>query len=118
MRRRTVAGGLKPLLCLAAAVGLLGLQACATYQVTVPDSDPLRPEYKQRTMHAYFWGMLADPEVLAADCQGQGINDVVVAQSFAHDLAGVLTFGIWMPVEVRYRCKAPPIQGGTFPRRD
>ena len=103
-----------------AVAAALSMPGCASYQVTVPDSDPIQLEgqeepYVQRTMHGYFWGLVLDPQVLAADCQGQGINDVVIDRSLGHDLAGVFTLGIWMPMDVRFRCKAPPTRGGDFP---
>lgn len=100
--------------------GLIGLASCVQYQITIPDSDPIQLEgqqgpYVSKTMHAYFWGNIVDPQVLAAACQGQGINDVFVDRNFAYDLASVLTLGIWSPLDLRFRCKAPPTRGGVFP---
>lgn len=100
--------------CLAACMaGFLILSGCASFQITVPDSDPIKPKghtegYLKKTMHAYFWGWVLDPRILSAECEGQGINDVIIYRSLAHDLAGVVTLGLWMPTEVYYRCKAPP----------
>lgn len=110
----------RPFILIGFLLGLLALPGCANYQVTIPDSDPIQLQgqddpYVGRTMHAYFWGLILDPQVLAAECQGQGINDVVVDRSFAHDLASVLTLGIWMPVDVRFRCKAPATRPGVIP---
>lgn len=109
----------RPLACGAIVAGLSTLQACAEYRITVPDSDPIQlegqDEYVRRSMNAWFWGNSMDPQVLAADCQGEGINDLVVERSYDQDLISVLTLGIWMPFEVRYRCKAPPTSGATFP---
>jgi hypothetical protein len=104
--------------CVAAA---LFLQGCASLQITIPDSDPMRQPgytegYQKKTMHAYFWGLLLKPQVLAAECYGQGINDVIIYRTLAHDLAGVFTLGLWMPTEVYFRCKAPPTRpGGMLP---
>src|SRR5688500_9827900 len=100
--------------------GLLALSGCASFQVTVPDSDPIQLEgqaaaYQKKTMHAFFWGLLLDPQLFAAECHGQGINDVVIDRTLAHDLAGVATLGLWMPTEVRFRCKAPPTRPGVLP---
>ena len=70
--------------CLSAFLaGLVVLSGCANFQITVPDSDPIQvkdqvAEYQKKTMHAFFWGLLLDPQVLAAECHGQGINDVVI----------------------------------------
>jgi hypothetical protein len=57
-------------------------------------------------MDAYFWGNVLDPQVVAADCQ-DGVDDLVVQRTEQQKLISVLTLGIWMPSEVRYRCKAP-----------
>jgi Bor protein len=101
-------------------VGLLVLSGCANFQITVPDSDPIQVkgqvgEYQRKTMHAFFWGLLLDPQVLAAECHGQGINDVVIHRTLAHDLAGTISLGLWMPTAVRFRCKAPPTRPGVLP---
>ncbi len=116
----TMLGRLGGLRVLALVAGLLAVPGCASYQVTVPDSDPIQLEgqddpYVVKTMHAYFWGLVLDPQVLAAECQGQGINDVVIDRTLGHDVASVFTLGIWMPMDVRFRCKAPPTRGGDFP---
>lgn len=111
---KTIRGRRAPLR-LAVLVALLGLSACAQYQIRVPDSDPARDAYEQKTLHAYLWGSTLDPQALGAECQGEGINDIFIDRSFGHDLASVLTLGIWMPIDVRYRCKAGAIDGGAFP---
>jgi len=103
-----------------ALAGVLTMQACAEYRITVPDSDPFQPEgqkseYVDKAMNAYLWGNILDPQVLAAECQGQGINDVVVDRAYYQDLISVFTLGIWMPFDVRFRCKAPPPRGDVFP---
>jgi hypothetical protein len=100
--------------------GVLAVQACAEYRISVPDSDPIQlegqeSEYVDRTMNAYLWGNILDPQVVAAECQGEGINDVIVDRTWHQDLISVFTLGIWMPSEVRYRCKAPATSGSVFP---
>ncbi len=96
------------------AAALLALSGCASHQVRTPDSDPLEQTYENRTVHAYFWGAVLSPQVVAADCEG-GLNDVVVKDNFLYDLAGVLTLGLWMPGEVEFRCRAPSGDLGDFP---
>ncbi|MEO9061188.1 MAG: hypothetical protein ABI270_03995 [Nitrosospira sp.] len=104
----------------ACMVGFLILPGCASFQITIPDSDPIKPKgytegYLKKTMHAFFWGLVLDPQVLSAECNAQGINDVIIYRTLAHDFAGVITLGIWMPTEVYYRCKAPPTRPGVLP---
>ena len=110
----------RSLLPAALIVSAMALQACAEYRISVPDSDPIQLEgqqdpYVEGTMNAYLWGSVLDPQVLAAECQGEGINDVIVDRSYHQDLISVLTLGIWMPFDVRFRCKAPATSGSVFP---
>ena len=95
--------------------GLTCAQGCADYQVRIPDSDPLEQHYKGGMMQGYFWGFWMKPQVMAAECQGEAINDVVIKRNYLLDLASVLTLGIWMPIEVSFRCRAPDIDVGAFP---
>jgi hypothetical protein len=97
------------------AASLACVSGCATYRVTIPDSDPQIQTYRGAPMHAYVWGTWYAPEVLAADCQGEGINDVVIKRSYLQDLASVFTLGLWSPVNVEFRCKAPRGDIGGFP---
>ena len=96
---------------------VLSANGCAHYRVTVPDSDPLG-DYEGDKMHAFFWGLYNKPEVLAAECEGEGIDNARIQSNFLYNLAGVVTLGIWMPIEVRYQCKAPPADAGEFPDDD
>ena len=97
----------------------LSLSSCPEYRIRIPDSDPTDTSYVSRTMHSFFWGLVMDPLVLSAECEDEGINDVSIRRSFAHDLASVLTLGIWSPLEVGFRCKAPDGSGSTtFPVPD
>ncbi len=105
-----------PILVLVA--GAACAQGCANYQIRIVDSDPLEQQYQGRTMHAFFWGLVMDPELMIArDSTGneaEAINDVVVKSNFFYDLLSVVTLGIWMPIEVHYRVKAPEIDGGPL----
>jgi hypothetical protein len=96
-------------------LALFCMQGCADYQVRMPDSDPINEQYQSATMNAYVWGMWYDPQVLMARCESRALNDVVLKRNYLHDLAGVFTFGLWMPTKVDYRCKAPAADIGSFP---
>ena len=97
--------------------GLVAIQGCASYQVRTPDSDPLEQTYQTEAPQAFFWGLVQDPQVISADCNS-GLNDVVLKRTYLHDLASVLTLGIWMPTAVEYRCRAPQGNGGSFPEAE
>jgi len=85
-----------PVLVLVA--GLACAQGCATYRVTPPDSFPADPNYRKATMHAFFCGTT---------------YDVRIQRNYLHDLASVFTLGIWMPIEVEFRCASAPIREGA-----
>lgn len=93
-----------PVLVLLASLAFV--QGCAEYQVRIPSSHPDDINYKGGIMKAWLWGKWVAPEVLAAECQTEGINDVVVKRNYLHDLASVFTFGIFMPIEVNFRCES------------
>ena len=95
--------------------GLAAAQGCAEYQVRTPDSKPKVKTYIVETPHAYLWGLWSSPQVIAAKCGDDALNDVVIKRNFLHDLASVLTLGIWMPAEVQFRCRASRSDGGSFP---
>lgn len=93
---------------------LAAAQGCATHQVRTPNSDPLEKTYQRESPQAFFWGLVLSPQVVTAKCDG-GLNDVILKRNYLHDLASVLTLGIWMPTEVEFRCRAPSGVGGSFP---
>ena len=96
-----------PCVALVAVASLL-MQGCANYQVRLPDSKPLDLDYRGGTMHAMFWGFWVSPQVMPADCTG-------ATTSWSRAITStitVVTLGIWMPIKVSCRCKAPGVQGG------
>lgn len=113
-RIRPIASLRKRLPLVVVLASLAAAQGCATYQVRTPDSDPLEQSYESEAPQAYAWGLVLSPQVVTADCD-DGLNDVVLKRNFLHDLASVLTLGIWMPTKVEFRCRAPQGDGGSFP---
>jgi len=69
---------------------LVAVPACAEYRISVPHSDPIQLE---------------------------GQESEYVDRAWHQDLIRVFTLGIWMPNDVRYRCKAPATSGSDFPGR-
>jgi hypothetical protein len=97
---------------LLAVVIVMLMQGCANYQARVADGKPLEQEYEGGMMNAYLWGTYVSPEIRSAEDCKRGMYDVVVENNYLYSLASVFTLGIWMPVDVSYRCKAPGVQGG------
>ena len=101
----------------ALALCLVFVQGCAKYRLDMKDSDPAENPYKSRMMHAFAWGLLYKPQQVTTGCDTEtGINDVIVKSNYLYDLASVLTLGIWMPIEVEYRCQAG--RGGVIPFKE
>lgn len=94
--------------------GLACVQGCAEYQVRIPDSHPDDITYQGGTINAWFWGKWSDPQVMTAECQTEGINDVVIKRNYWDDLASVFTLGMYMPIEVNFRCESAAIVEGTI----
>jgi len=93
---------------------LISVQGCAQYHLDMKDSDPEVETYTGSMIHAFGWGLVYSPQQITTDCHTEtGINDVVVKSNYLYSLVAVLTFGIWMPIEIEHRCQAGP--GGELP---
>ena len=102
--RRNLRGGtiVGVLLLFAAASG------CATYPLQIASPDPLDDrDVRGEVVDAWFWGLYRSPHTLVAEDQGHGISDVEVKTNYGYALVTVISLGIYMPVEIRYRVKAP-----------
>jgi len=101
-----------PVLALLLAL-LIALPGCARYRVAAPEPTP-GTEYERRTMHAFLWGAIEDTEP-ATNCVENAMDEVRVQQTLPNVLATVLTLGVWMPLEVEWRCaKRRPGEGSGF----
>lgn len=97
---------------------LVFIQGCAKYELRMQDSTPEHDLiYEEQMIHAYLWGKFYDPQTIMSECHSpkKGINDVIVKRSYWNDLASVFTFGIWMPIEITYRCQSKEKGRGTLP---
>jgi len=103
---------LRKCLTVVAVVAVMFTQGCANYQARVADGKPLQPEYEGGMMNAYLWGSFVSPEIRSAEDCKNGMYDVVVENNYFYSLASVFTLGIWMPMDVSYRCKAKGVAGG------
>jgi len=75
-------------------------------------------EWKHKTLHALAWGAIRQ-DLPIDNCQllnGQrfGIEEVKVGTNLGYLLISTVTFGIWVPLEVSWRCAKPPVPTGVL----
>lgn len=78
---------------------------CAAYVVRPASIDSAELDYTSKTLHSFWWGLTDEP-VLSVE-PGVDVNDVRIVDNIGYDLIGVLTLGIWKPLEIQYRQRAP-----------
>lgn len=109
-RRAGPAG--RPLLLLLVIV-LPAVQAsCYHYRIVAPEPDPAT-DYERRTVHSLFWG-LVQQDVPTSDCVSNAMDEVRVTTNFAYLAASVATLGIWVPLQVEWRCAKLPSPEGDI----
>lgn len=63
------------------------------------------------TLHACLWNVVdPDPLVVAERCGDAGLSLVRARTNYAYLLAGVLTLGAWLRMDMEWRCAG---DGGT-----
>ncbi len=106
-------------LLIAVVLPLLWGQGCYHYRVTTVD----RPatEYEKKTIHNLFWGLLTQ-DAPATDCVGEeksnGLDEVRISTNLGYMIVSVATAGIWVPLDVEWRCARLPVQEGEFGAAD
>jgi hypothetical protein len=75
-------------------------------------------EWEHATRHSFVWGLVRQ-DLPVDNCQlanGQrlGIEEVKVETNFGYLLASTLTLGLWVPLDVSWRCAKPPVPTGTL----
>lgn len=91
---------------------IAGGPGCYHFRVTAPQPDPAT-EYEQRTVHALFWGLL-QTDTRAVDCESNALDEVRVTTNFGYALVSVATLGIWVPMDVEWRCAKEPSGEGEL----
>jgi hypothetical protein len=89
---------------------LFGSQGCYHFRVTAPQPNPAT-EYEQRTVHVLFWGLLQQ-DTPASDCASNALDEVVTTTNLGYLLISVATVGIWVPMQVKWRCAKESLQEG------
>ena len=75
-------------------------------------------EWEHRTLHAFAWGLVRH-DLPVENCrlgndQRLGIDEVKIETNWGYLIASVATLGIWVPLEVSWRCAKPPVPTGTL----
>ena len=89
------------------------LEGCVRYRVVVPEPNPAT-DYESATLRAYFWGAIEET-LPTENCVDNLIDEVRVVQTFPNMVVSVLSLGVYMPLEVEWRCaKRPQSVGEGF----
>ena len=75
-------------------------------------------EWNRKTLHNFGWGGKRQ-DLPAENCQlgdGQrlGIEEIKVETNLGYALISVITLGIWIPIDMSWRCAKPPVSSGTL----
>lgn len=99
--------------CLLIILILFFLNGCYHYRVIAPDPDPAT-DYESRVAHSLFWGLLQARDISADDCLSNALDEVRVTANLGYSVISVATLGIWMPMNVQWRCAKEPLQEGEL----
>jgi hypothetical protein len=87
---------------------VLCLAGCYHYRLTPvgPDHEPIPPatEPESVTVWSFGWGLVSQPLIRPANCQGNGTAEVTTTTNFGFALLTVVSLGVVAPLEVEWRC--------------
>ena len=119
INRRTLAALAVVLTC---SIPTTGCYTYHVYQVGGTDGrekgNQPGTEWEHKTLHAFAWGALRQ-DLPVTNCQlgsGQrlGMEEVKIDTNLGYLLASAATLGIWVPLDVSWRCTKPPVPTGTL----
>jgi hypothetical protein len=85
---------------------VLGAIGCESYGVRSVDAKAT--PYHQKTVHSYLWNITQpEPLIVAEECGSAGISWVRADTNYLYWMAGVFTFGGWVPMTLYWRCDEP-----------
>ena len=110
------------LLLLACWMSASGCYTYHVYQAGGPEGRELgnqpSTEWEGKTLNAFFWGAVRQDLPIEncrlGDGTHLGIEEVKIETNFAYILASTLTLGIWVPLDVHWRCAKPRVPTGTL----
>ena len=103
-----------------------GSTGCATYHVYERGgkgglelgSQPGTQWSEKKRLDALFWGLVREDCIVdqytLPDGTRVGFDEVQIETNPGYVLATVLTLGIWIPIDVSYRCAKPPGLSGSL----
>jgi hypothetical protein len=89
------------------------LSGCYHYRVAAPDPDPAT-DYEKRVAHSLFWGLLQSRDISADDCLSNALDEVRMSTNLGYSVISIATLGIWMPMNVQWKCAGEPLQEGEL----
>lgn len=89
------------------------INGCYHYRVVAPDPEPAT-DYESRVAHSLFWGLLQSKDISADDCQSNALDEVRMTTNLGYSVISVATLGIWMPMNVQWKCAKEPLQEGEL----
>ncbi len=94
---------------------IIFFQGCYSYRVVVPNSNPV-VDSGSKTVNSFFWGLLNNPQqIVAQECsKSNSIDEVKFSTNLGYSLISIVTLGIWMPVDVEWKC-GPQQTGNESP---
>ncbi|MEA3044354.1 MAG: hypothetical protein QOH47_2192 [Sphingomonadales bacterium] len=99
----------RPVALVAAALLTSG---CVTHQLIVRNPNPTDDRPPAISSNGFGFGAVQRRNV--AECDTNLIDEVRIRQTLGQALATVLTFGLWMPTRIEYRCAKVPSTTGTI----
>lgn len=89
------------------------MSGCYHYRVIAPNPDPAT-DYESRVAHSLFWGLMQARDISADDCLSNALDEVRVTTNLGYSVISVATIGIWMPMNVQWKCAKEPLQEGEL----
>ncbi|TVQ02063.1 MAG: hypothetical protein EA359_12665 [Balneolaceae bacterium] len=86
---------------------------CYHYRVIAPDPEPAT-DYEKRTVHSLFWGLMQARDISADDCLSNALDEIRITTNLGYSVISVATVGIWMPMDLRWRCAKEPLFEGEI----
>ncbi len=89
----------------AVLIAFTAMQGCYHSRI-LTDTQPAT-EYRKETVHSLFWGLVQE-DVVPDNCPSNAFQEVRVGTNFGYALISVVSLGIWVPMELEWRCAKEP----------